>query len=122
MSLSQFTRNSMIVIILAAVAFAAYQAYLILGPKDWSSSRPDGPSVHVINNSDSNICSVWIERDMGASTGPIQTYDPQIKIGDDLYFKIDPGTYNLTVYDCDDNVLNNNWGVFIEETYDWNVP
>jgi hypothetical protein len=111
----------MIVIILAAVAFAAYQAYLILGPKDWSNSRPDGPSAHIVNNTDTNICSVWIARDFGASTGGPTKYDRRINQGDDLYFKVVPGTYNLTVYDCDNNLLSDNWGVYIEDTYTWEV-
>jgi hypothetical protein len=121
MSLSQFIRYSMVVIILAVVAFAAYQAYLILGPKDWSSSRPDGPSVHVINNSDVDICDVWIQRDFGASTGEIVTYDRRIKSGNDLYFKVEPGTYILTVYDCDDNLIDQTRDAYIETTYDWEI-
>jgi hypothetical protein len=106
----------MIVIILAAVAFAAYQAYQILGPKDWSNSPPDGPSAHVINNSDVDICD-----DFGASKGQIVTYDRRIKSRDDLYFKVEPGTYILTVYDCEDNLIDQIRDAYIETAYDWEI-
>lgn len=121
MTLSQFTRRSMMLIIIAAVAFAAYQVYLILEPKDWSSSRPDGPSVHVINSTDTDICETWIERDLGVRNAPVIVYDRKIKSGDDLYYKIEAGTFNFTVYDCENNLLSDNWGVFVENSYDWVV-
>lgn len=121
MTLSQFTRRSMMLIIIAAVAFAAYQAYLILGPKDWSGSRPDGPSVHVINSTDADICETWIERDLGVRNAPVIVYDRKIKSGDDLYYKIEAGTFNFTVFDCDSNMLSENWGIFVENSYDWVV-
>ncbi len=90
-------------------------------------SGPSGPSggegkatITLINNSDQDICYVYISPTTSDEwgedwLGAVEIVGP----GEQRTFEVDPGTYDMMATDCDDNEIDTQWEVEVTTSYRW---
>lgn len=75
-------------------------------------------TLHIVNNSDTSICNVHISLSTSSVWGADWLINNSITPTETYSFNILPGTYDILLADCNDNVLTREMEVDISDTFE----
>jgi hypothetical protein len=115
-------RLLILLLVVVLVGVAAILALIAFDSPPGSENRPDGTSIHIVNNSSQTICSVQATRISDDGSLKASTFDSrEIAAGKWLYYQVDAGNYDLAALNCGGTLLEDAHNVAIAGTYTWAI-
>ena len=110
------------VVVLVVAISAAVLTVINNNTLPGSENRPDGPSLHIVNNSSQTICKVQTTHILESGSLNARTFDGrEIVAGKELYYEVGAGFYDLAALNCNGDLLAGVHNAEITDSYTWTI-